>query len=55
VFVESFVKYHQDKPNDYEPLRVIDAQYQACKTMFSGFIEKFGGKDRAPAYLAKAA
>ena len=55
VFVESFVKYHEAKPNDYEPLRLIDAQYQACKTMFSGFIEKFGGKDRAPAYLAKAA
>ena len=55
VFVESFVKYHEEKPNDYEPLRLIDAQYKACKAMFSGFIEKFGGKDRAPAYLAKAA
>jgi hypothetical protein len=25
---------------------VIDAQYQACKAMFAGFIEKFGGKDQ---------
>jgi ketose-bisphosphate aldolase len=55
VFVESFVDYHTAKPKDFEPLRLIDAQYQACKTMFGGFIEKFGGKDRAPAYLAKAA
>jgi ketose-bisphosphate aldolase len=55
VFVESFVDYHKEKPNDFEPLRVIDAQYQACKAMFSGFIEKFGGRDRAAAYLAKAA
>jgi ketose-bisphosphate aldolase len=55
VFVESFVKYHEEKPTDYEPLRLIDAQYKACKAMFGGFIEKFGGKDRAPAYLAKAA
>jgi ketose-bisphosphate aldolase len=55
VFVESFVDYHTAKPSDFEPLRLIDAQYQACKTMFAGFIEKFGGKDRAPAYLAKAA
>ena len=55
VFVESFVDYHTAKPEDFEPLRLIDAQYQACKTMFSGFIEKFGGKDRAPAYLARAA
>ena len=55
VFVESFVKYHEDKPKDYEPLRLIDAQYQACKAMFGGFIEKFGGKDMAPSFLAKAA
>ena len=55
VFVDSFVKYHEEKPKDYEPLRVIDAQYQACKALFGGFIEKFGGKDRAPSFLAKAA
>ena len=58
VFVESFVKYHQDKPKDFEPLRLIDAQYQACKALFGGFIEKFGGTDRGPAFLnalAKAA
>ena len=55
VFVDSFVKYHEDKPKDYEPLRLIDAQYHACKAMFGGFIEKFGGKDTAPSFLAKAA
>ena len=55
VFVESFVKYHEQKPKDFEPLRLIDAQYQACKAMFGGFIEKFGGKDTAQSFLAKAA
>jgi ketose-bisphosphate aldolase len=55
VFVESFVDYHNANPKDFEPLRLIDAQYQACKEMFSGFIDKFGGKDRAQPYLAKAA
>jgi ketose-bisphosphate aldolase len=55
VFVQSFVDYHTAKPNDYEPLRLIDAQYQACKAMFGGFIDKFGGRDRAPSFLAKAA
>lgn len=55
VFVQSFVDYHTAKPRDFEPLRLIDAQYQACKTMFGGFIEKFGGKDKAPSFLAKAA
>jgi ketose-bisphosphate aldolase len=55
VFVESFVDYHTANPKDFEPLRLIDAQYQACKAMFGGFIEKFGGKNRAPSFLAKAA
>ena len=58
VFVQSFVDYHTANPKDFEPLRVMDAQYQACKAMFSGFIEKFGGKDRGTAFLnsiAKAA
>ena len=55
VFVESFVKYHTDNPKDFEPLRVIDAQYQACKALFGSFIEKFGGKNRAPSFLDKAA
>ena len=51
VFVESFEAYRKANPDDYEPLRVIDAQYQACKDLFSGFIEKFGGKDQAPSVL----
>ena len=55
MFVESFVDYHAANPKDFEPLRLIDAQYQACKLMFGSFIEKFGGKDRAQPYLAKAA
>ena len=58
VWVQSFVDYHLAKPTDFEPLRVGDAQYQACKAMFHGFIEKFGGKDRGSAFLnsfAKAA
>ena len=53
VFVDSFVGYHRGNPEDYEPLRVIDAQYRACKELFASFIEKFGGKDRAPDYFAK--
>ena len=55
VFVESFVDYHTANPKDFEPLRLIDAQYAACKAMFAGFIEKFGGKGRAQPYLARAA
>lgn len=51
VFVESFVGYHKEHPTDFEPLRVMDAQYVACKNMFSGFIEKFGGKGQGTAFL----
>lgn len=52
VWVQSFVDYHLANPKDFEPLRVGDAQYQACKAMFGGFIEKFGGRDRAASFLA---
>ncbi|AKH44018.1 D-tagatose-1,6-bisphosphate aldolase subunit GatY [Croceibacterium atlanticum] len=52
VFVESFIDYHKKNPDDFEPLRVIDAQYQACKNLFSGFIEKFGGKNQGAAFLS---
>ena len=51
VFVDSFVKYHRENPKDFEPLRVIDAQYNACKLLFASFIAKFGGENRAPAFL----
>jgi ketose-bisphosphate aldolase len=51
VFVESFVKYHRENPDDYEPLRVIDAQYQACRLLFASFISKFGGENQAQPFL----
>ena len=51
VFVESFVDYHNENPADFEPLRLIDAQYQACKLLFSSFIAKFGGENRAQPFL----
>ena len=51
VFVESFVQYHRENPDDFEPLRIVDAQYQACKNLFANFIEKFGGKGHGSAFL----
>ena len=55
VFVESFVEYHRNNPKDFEPLRLIDAQYQACKELFKSKIAEFGGSGRAAELLAKAA
>ena len=55
VFVESFVDYHQKNPTDFEPLRLITAQFDACKDLFKSKIAEFGGTGRAAELLAKAA
>jgi ketose-bisphosphate aldolase len=55
VFVESFVDYHKANPKDFEPLRLIDAQYKACKELFKSKIAEFGGENRAAELLKIAA
>ncbi len=55
AFIDSVDAYRAAKPKDYEPLRVIDAQYQACKTLFHGFIEKFGGTGQGAKFLESQA
>ena len=55
VFVESFVDYHKAKPNDFEPLNLIRAQYEACKELFKSKIAECGGTGRAAELLRKAA
>jgi ketose-bisphosphate aldolase len=55
VFVESFADYHKNNPDDFEPLHLIQAQFDACKALFKSKIAQFGGTNRAPELLAKAA
>ena len=55
VFVDSFVDYHKAKPTDYEPLRVLNAQYEAMKTLFKEKIAQFGGTNRSAELLSKVA
>ena len=43
AFVDGFVSYNRDNPSDYEPLRLIEAQYKALLEVFSSRIEQFGG------------
>ena len=43
VFVDSFCDYHEANPKDYEPLRVLGAQYEALLDIFKDRIEQFGG------------
>jgi ketose-bisphosphate aldolase len=55
VFIDSFVDYHKAKPNDYEPLRVIGAQFDALKELFKQKIAQFGGTNRGNELLSKVA
>ena len=55
VFVDSFVDYHRDNPKDYEPLRVLGAQYEALKELFKAKIAEFGGTNRGSEVLARVA
>ncbi len=47
TFIDSFCDYHREKPGDYEPLRLIEAQYQAVKQLVSEKISQFGGVGKA--------
>ena len=55
VFIDSFVDYHKVKPTDYEPLRVLTAQYDALKQLFKEKIAQFGGTNRGSELLSKVA
>jgi ketose-bisphosphate aldolase len=55
VFIDSFAEYHRNNPKDYEPLRVLDAQFHALKDLFKQKISQFGGEGRGPQALSKVA
>lgn len=55
VFVDSFVRYHEQNPKDYEPLRVLAAQFDALKTLFKEKMTQFGGANRGTEVLSKVA
>ena len=55
VFIDSFADYHTQNPKDYEPLRVLEAQYKALEQLFKEKIAQFGGSNRAPEVLSKVA
>ncbi len=47
VFVDSFVAYHNAHPNEYEPLKVLEAQFNGMKALVMEKIRQFGGEGRA--------
>ncbi len=52
AFIDGFAAYHRDNPDDYEPLRVIKAQYEALLAVFTDRIEQFGGAGQGSKILA---
>ncbi len=47
VFVDSFVSWHRDHPDDYEPLKVLEAQAAAMSALVREKIVQFGGAGKA--------
>ena len=49
AFVDGFVGYHRDNPDDYEPLKVLDAQYGVMKELVAEKTRQFGAAGKAAA------
>jgi ketose-bisphosphate aldolase len=47
AFIDGFVNYHNENNTEYNPLKVIDAQFDALKTGIVGNINLFGSADKA--------
>ncbi len=47
VFIDSFVAHHQVHPTEYEPVKVLEAQFAAMKALVTEKIRQFGGAGRA--------
>lgn len=53
VFIDSFVNYKKENPDDYEPLSVLRAQYSALKDLFTSKITEFGGAGKGESMLTE--
>jgi ketose-bisphosphate aldolase len=47
VFVDSFIAHHQAHPTEYEPVKVLEAQFVAMKALITEKIRQFGGAGKA--------
>ena len=47
VFIDDFVAYHQAHPREYEPLKVLEAQFAGMKALATEKIQQFGGAGHA--------
>jgi ketose-bisphosphate aldolase len=47
IFIDEFVAYHQSHPTEYEPVKVLEAQFAGIKALAMEKIRQFGGAGRA--------
>jgi ketose-bisphosphate aldolase len=47
VFIDSFVTYHQEHPQEYEPLKLLATQATAMTSLAAEKIRQFGGAGKA--------
>jgi ketose-bisphosphate aldolase len=55
VFIDSFCAHHREHPDDYEPLRALEAQFRALEALVKEKITQFGAAGKAAACVASAA
>jgi ketose-bisphosphate aldolase len=46
AFIDSFVNYHENNPEEYNPIKVLDAQAQRLRNEVGDNIRLFGSEDR---------
>ena len=46
AFVDGFSDYHKANPDDYEPLKVLGAQFEFMKQFLRKKIRQFGGSGK---------
>lgn len=51
VFIDGFENYRQSHPTEYEPVKVLEAQFAAMKELCVEKIRQFGGEGKAGALL----
>ena len=47
AFIDGFAEYRRDNPRDYEPLNLLDAQFQRVQRLIAEKIRQFGGAGSA--------
>ena len=49
AFVDAFTEYRRDNPTDYEPLKIMVAQFESIKAVAAEKIQQFGGAGKGRA------